>query len=74
MQRVYHTIYSARAFNRFYILAPKFTDSAVIADQTRTLMIIGHLNVVGVRVTVDDSGTGHSSRAYLREHQVNRLN
>ena len=49
------------------------TESAVMADPTRTLDALRRLSAVGVRVAVDDFGTGYSSLSYLKQFPVHEL-
>ncbi len=51
----------------------EITESAIMADPTRALKVLTALHVMGVRLTIDDYGTGYSSLAYLRRLPVNEL-
>jgi diguanylate cyclase (GGDEF)-like protein len=51
----------------------EITENVVMADPTRTLAILARLRSLGVGLSLDDFGTGHSSLAYLRQLQVDEL-
>jgi EAL domain-containing protein (putative c-di-GMP-specific phosphodiesterase class I) len=51
----------------------EITENVVMADPTRTLAILERLRSLGVGLSLDDFGTGHSSLAYLRQLQVDEL-
>ena len=51
----------------------EITESAIMADPTRALKILTALHATGIRLTIDDYGTGYSSLAYLRRLPVNEL-
>jgi diguanylate cyclase (GGDEF)-like protein len=51
----------------------EITENVVMADPARTLAILGRLRSLGVGLSLDDFGTGHSSLAYLRQLQVDEL-
>jgi diguanylate cyclase (GGDEF)-like protein len=54
-------------------LVLEITESAVMADPTRALEVLGRLHSLGVGLAVDDFGTGYSSMAYLKELPVDEL-
>ncbi|MEZ5179058.1 MAG: EAL domain-containing protein [Acidimicrobiales bacterium] len=54
-------------------LVVEVTENSVMADRTRALGVLRELRDLGVRVSVDDYGTGHASLAYLRELPVDEL-
>lgn len=54
-------------------LVVEVTENSVMADRTRALGVLRQLREGGVRVSVDDYGTGHASLAYLRELPVDEL-
>jgi diguanylate cyclase (GGDEF)-like protein len=51
----------------------EITENVVMADPARTLAILARLRSLGVGLSLDDFGTGHSSLAYLRQLQVDEL-
>src|SRR4051794_37011403 len=51
----------------------EITENVAMADPTRTLAILEWLRSLGVGLSLDDFGTGHSSLAYLRQLQVDEL-
>jgi diguanylate cyclase (GGDEF)-like protein len=54
-------------------LTLEVTESAVMADPTRALEVLGRLHALGVGLAVDDFGTGYSSMAYLKALPVDEL-
>jgi len=59
-------------------LAPRFlkleiTESMIMSDPDRALATVRELSELGVRLAVDDFGTGHSSLANLRMLSVHEL-
>lgn len=55
------------------VLTLEITESAVMADLGHSLQILHSLRALGVRLSMDDFGTGHSSLAYLRELPVQEV-
>ncbi len=51
----------------------EITETALMLDRIRTAAVLGSLRDMGVRIAVDDYGTGYSSLAYLRELPVDVL-
>jgi diguanylate cyclase (GGDEF)-like protein len=51
----------------------EITENVVMADPARTLAILARLRSLGVGLSLDDFGTGHSSLAYLRRLEVDEL-
>jgi predicted signal transduction protein with EAL and GGDEF domain len=49
------------------------TESTLMIDPTRAAELLGRLQAIGVRVSIDDYGTGYSSLTRLRELPVNEL-
>jgi EAL domain-containing protein (putative c-di-GMP-specific phosphodiesterase class I) len=49
------------------------TETALMADPTRSAEIFALLRVMGVKVSIDDFGSGYSSLAYLRQLPVDEL-
>jgi EAL domain-containing protein (putative c-di-GMP-specific phosphodiesterase class I) len=50
---------------RRYRLCVEITETAIIADPDRALVILTALRELGALIALDDFGTGHSSLAYL---------
>jgi diguanylate cyclase (GGDEF)-like protein len=51
----------------------EITENVVMADPARTIEILEQLRSLGVGLSLDDFGTGHSSLAYLRRLEVDEL-
>ncbi len=49
------------------MLEIEITESAAITDMERTLAILHEISELGVRISIDDFGTGFSSLAHLRK-------
>jgi EAL domain-containing protein (putative c-di-GMP-specific phosphodiesterase class I) len=54
-------------------VALEFTESALIAANPVTEMVLGELTAIGVRIGLDDFGTGFSSLAYLKRFPIDFL-
>ncbi|HET9461360.1 MAG TPA: GGDEF domain-containing phosphodiesterase, partial [Gaiellaceae bacterium] len=54
-------------------LCVELTESTVMADPERARSILAGIADAGVRVSIDDFGTGHSSLAYLKDLPVNEV-
>ena len=54
-------------------LTLELTESAMIADEQRSLGILRRLSELGCRLALDDFGTGYSSMAYLRQLPLDEL-
>ncbi|MDP9436672.1 MAG: EAL domain-containing protein [Actinomycetota bacterium] len=54
-------------------LEVEITESVLMADRVRSIEVLLALRELGVRIAVDDYGTGYSSLAYLRELPVHEL-
>ena len=55
------------------LLELEITESMVMVDPDRALQVLRRLHESGIRLSVDDFGTGHSSMAYLKELPVDEL-
>lgn len=55
------------------LLTIEITETAMMGDPGRTIEILRSLRTIGVRLAVDDYGTGYSSLAYLQRLPVQQL-
>jgi diguanylate cyclase (GGDEF)-like protein/PAS domain S-box-containing protein len=55
------------------LLEFEITESAVLADPTRTKLVLEQLSEMGIRLSIDDFGTGYSSLAHLKRLPVNEI-
>jgi EAL domain-containing protein (putative c-di-GMP-specific phosphodiesterase class I) len=51
----------------------EITESMVMRDPDKAVEIMQALRAMGVRISIDDFGTGHSSLGYLKRFPVDRL-
>jgi diguanylate cyclase (GGDEF)-like protein len=49
------------------------SENIVMADPLRTVDVLGRLHEIGVAVSLDDFGAGHSSLAHLKQLSVDKL-
>jgi diguanylate cyclase (GGDEF)-like protein len=49
------------------------TESAAMKDLTKTLPVMEHLRILGLRFSIDDFGTGYSSLAHLKRLPVSEI-
>ncbi len=54
-------------------LTVEITESAIIDDLPRAVALLERLRALGVRIAIDDYGTGHSSLAYLHRLPADEL-
>ena len=54
-------------------LVIEITESDAMLDPDRSLLVLGALQARGVRLSIDDFGTGHSSLAYLDRLPVHEV-
>ena len=55
------------------LLTLEVTESTIMNDPTRAVLVLAGLRDLGVRIAVDDYGTGYSSLAYLKRLAVDEL-
>jgi EAL domain-containing protein (putative c-di-GMP-specific phosphodiesterase class I) len=51
----------------------ELTEDTLMADPVRSKQVLADLRALGLRLSVDDYGTGYSSLAYLQELAVDEL-
>jgi len=61
-----------------WVIAPhrlrfEITESVIMTDTKRSMAALGALHDMGVRLSVDDFGTGHSSLTYLKQLPVSEI-
>jgi diguanylate cyclase (GGDEF)-like protein len=54
-------------------LALEITETMIMADPQKAQATLLELNALGIRLSIDDFGTGHSSLAYLRHLPVHEI-
>lgn len=59
-----------RSPNKLFL---EITETAIMADPRRAHEVLGDLDDMKVRLSIDDFGTGHSSLAYLRQLPVKEI-
>jgi EAL domain-containing protein (putative c-di-GMP-specific phosphodiesterase class I) len=62
-------VYSARPES----LALEITENILMADPARSMESLNRLHDMGVRITIDDFGSGYSSLSYLRRLPIDEL-
>jgi len=55
------------------LLTLEITEQSVLADTPRTTRLLGLLDEIGVKISIDDFGTGHSSLTNLRKLPISEL-
>ena len=55
------------------MLTLEITESAIMSDPDQALRALQALSTLGVRLSIDDFGTGHSSLSYIKKLPVNEI-
>jgi histidine ammonia-lyase len=55
------------------LLELEITETAIVTDHFRCLAVLEQLSALGVRVSVDDFGTGYTSLAYLKRLPIEEV-
>jgi histidine ammonia-lyase len=55
------------------LLELEITETAIVTDHFRCLTVLEQLSALGVRVSVDDFGTGYTSLAYLKRLPIEEV-
>jgi diguanylate cyclase (GGDEF)-like protein len=55
------------------LIEVEITESMVMRDPARAAKVMEGLRAMGVRISIDDFGTGHSSLGYLKRFPIDRL-
>lgn len=55
------------------LITCEITESSAMEDVETTMRILGELDSLGVHISIDDFGTGHSSLSYLRKLPADEL-
>jgi diguanylate cyclase (GGDEF)-like protein len=56
-----------------HCLELEITETMVMRDPERAVVVMQQLRAMGVRLSIDDFGTGHSSLGYLKRFPIDRL-
>ncbi len=68
---VHHALAEAKIEPQWLTL--ELTETAIMSDANRALSTLSQLNTMGVRLSVDDFGTGYFSLAYLKRFPVDEI-
>ncbi|WP_317205739.1 EAL domain-containing protein, partial [Janthinobacterium sp.] len=55
------------------LLELELTESALMSNAERTIVVLGNLKRIGVKIAIDDFGTGYSSLSYLQRFPIDKL-
>ena len=55
------------------LITCEITESSAMQDTEVTMRVLGQLDKIGVHISIDDFGTGHSSLSYLRKLPADEL-
>lgn len=55
------------------LLILEVTETAMMEDPENALLVLTELNEIGVKLSIDDFGTGHSSLAYIKKLPVHEI-
>jgi diguanylate cyclase (GGDEF)-like protein len=56
-----------------YLLEIEITETAIMTEPTRAMSVLHKLRAMGVRLSIDDFGSGYTSLTYLKALPVNTL-
>ena len=70
-RRIQNTLDTWRVDARWLHL--EITESAIMTDPKSALAVLSEIHAMGVRLSIDDYGTGYSSLAYLKNLPVSEL-